>query len=419
MLRECHRRLATGKPVTSITLGSLDRGAQDAVADLLGLTTRPRPGTRLRLADIATAVEQLSGQSFRDALTTLFGPIGNRAAERAQTDDARAGLWSWLRDHPVVHDKGLSPWVASVESGGVRDTVESMRTNLERALLVLATLPSPGEPLPVLAGRILNDTHALDHGSPVATLVLGALAVRHGVDRPRLNRERRALWHAVGVSDDALSSTVLVAGLDALGSTAADRMCQLGHTDGRAVTLTLADLQDGVPTLAARSGIYVVENPAVLWLAVTELGRATPPMICISGWPSTAAMTLLSGLAQTGAQLRYHGDLDGEGVRIAAHVFTETGAVPWRMTAADYCAHVASHGAPVGRVTPAPWDEHLGPAMKEAGIAVLEETVWADLRHDLVEAGEQESIARRVNSRSTSPGQQMPLEPDGLDRANR
>jgi Protein of unknown function C-terminus (DUF2399) len=74
--------------------------------------------------------------------------------------------------------------------------------------------------------------------------------------------------------------------------------------------------------------------------------------------------------------VRYHGDFDGEGVRIAGYLGAETGATPWRMSADDYRSHVADHGAPVGRVTEAPWDEGLAPVMIDRGVAVLEETVW-------------------------------------------
>ena len=142
-------------------------------------------------------------------------------------------------------------------------------------------------------------------------------------------------------------------------------------------------MRDGVPTVRAVGDVWVVENPAVLALALDEFGAGVPAMVCCSGWPSTAAIQLLDGLRGAGHPLWYHGDLDGEGVRIAAHVIATTGARAWRMSATDYLANVAERGAGVGRVTPAPWDDALAPAMLERGIAVLEETVWPDLRHDL------------------------------------
>ena len=249
---------------------------------------------------------------------------------------------------------------------------------------MLDALPSPGEPLPVFAGRLLNDTHALDTGSSLASLVLGALACEQGTARPERAADRRSLWRAVGVLDDDLSSTVLVAGLAASGSSPADRLCRVGADVGQAVSLTLAAIRAGVPVLPGTRDVFVVENPAVLSMACAEpQGRLGVPMVCTSGWPSGAAIALLVGLRAQGHRLRYHGDLDGEGVRIADHVIAETGAQPWSMSTADYFRRVAPHGAPVGRVTEASWDPDLADAMRQRGIAVLEETVWPDLRVDV------------------------------------
>lgn len=52
-------------------------------------------------------------------------------------------------------------------------------------------------------------------------------------------------------------------------------------------------------------------------------------MVCVNGWPTTAAVQLLRRLVAAGCPLTYHGDLDGEGIRIAAYVIAKTGATPW------------------------------------------------------------------------------------------
>jgi uncharacterized protein (TIGR02679 family) len=97
-------------------------------------------------------------------------------------------------------------------------------------------------------------------------------------------------------------------------------------------------------------------------------------------------MMLLRLLADHGAELRYHGDFDGEGIRIAAHVLARTPATTWRMSAEDYRAGVARIPAPgpdPGRLTPAPWDAQLTPAMQELRTAVVEEVVTDQLLDDL------------------------------------
>lgn len=131
----------------------------------------------------------------------------------------------------------------------------------------------------------------------------------------------------------------------------------------------------------------VTENPSVLALALRRFGRQCPPLVCTSGWPNTAVIHLLRRLADDGASLRYHGDFDGEGIRIAAHVLAKTGAAPWRMAIDDYRAAVprVPSGPDPGRLTPAPWDRALVDSMAELRTAVVEEVVADLLLDDLAD----------------------------------
>ncbi|MGV9567364.1 DUF2399 domain-containing protein [Streptomyces sp. NPDC003480] len=134
--------------------------------------------------------------------------------------------------------------------------------------------------------------------------------------------------------------------------------------------------------------VHVVENPSILALALRRFSTDCPPLACTSGWPNSAAIHLLRLLADHGADLRYHGDSDGEGIRIAAYVLDKTPARPWRMTAADYRAAVAlnPHGPQPGRLTEAPWDPELAKSMTEHERAVVEELVAAVLLEELARA---------------------------------
>lgn len=94
---------------------------------------------------------------------------------------------------------------------------------------------------------------------------------------------------------------------------------------------------------------------------------------------------LLRLLAAHGSSLHHHGDFDGEGIRIAAHVMDRTGAEPWRMAVRDYRAAGSRipGGPDPGRLTPAPWDPELADAMAELRIAEVEEVVADVLLEDL------------------------------------
>ncbi|MFD5127993.1 TIGR02679 family protein [Streptomyces olindensis] len=386
-----HDRLSSGRPVTRVRLGPLDDAQREALADLLGLDRLPDAQPFVALARLEDAVTELCGRTVRETVTELVGPVGDRARERRRQEDERAELWTWLADHDIVRAQpALAEWVASCRAAGlVGASPERTRSVLTEALTVLGELPARAEPLPVFAARVLNGhSHALDDGTPVSTLVLRALATLQDTAAPQSAAERRALWTRAGVADDDLSATVLVAGLRPSGDGPLARVSRVCAGAGQAASLTLAQLRaPGAFTLSVAPApvVHAVENPSILALAVRRFGPDCPPLVCTSGWPNSAAIHLLRLLADQGATLRYHGDFDGEGIRIAAYVLDKTQARPWRMTAADYRAAVArtSHGPEPGRLTEAPWDPELTRVMTEHGTAVVEELVADVLLADL------------------------------------
>ncbi|MFF3793597.1 TIGR02679 domain-containing protein [Streptomyces sp. NPDC001981] len=80
----------------------------------------------------------------------------------------------------------LADWTASCRAAGlVGGSPELPRTLLADALTVLAECPAQAEPLPVFAGRVRKgDSHALDDGTRLSTLVLRALATLHDTAAP-------------------------------------------------------------------------------------------------------------------------------------------------------------------------------------------------------------------------------------------
>ncbi|MFF3735839.1 TIGR02679 family protein [Streptomyces sp. NPDC002566] len=389
-----HDRLSSGRPVTRVRLGPLDDAQREALADLLGLDRLPDARPSVALARLEEAVTELCGRTVRETVIELVGPLGDRAGERRRQEGERAELWAWLADHDTVRAQpALSGWAASCRAAGlVGGSPQRTRSLLADALTVLAELPAQAEPLPVFAARVLNGhAHALDDGTPLSTLVLRALATLYDLAPPQSAADRRALWARAGVADDDLSPTVLVGGLRPAGDGPLARVSRVCAESGQAASLTLAQLRSpGEFTFPAGPApvVHAVENPSILALAVRRFGPDCPTLVCTSGWPNSAAIRLLRLLADQGATLRYHGDFDGEGIRIAAYVLNKTPARPWRMTAADYRAAIARtpRGPRPGRLTEAPWDTELTRAMAEHGTAVVEELVADVLLADL--AGE-------------------------------
>ncbi|GAB2745624.1 TIGR02679 family protein [Amycolatopsis magusensis] len=359
-----HTRLSSGLPVSRVRVGPLDADQQAAIADLLGLEKLPGPQANISLPRLQEAVQEATGQDLRTVLTDLRGPIGDRAAERRKAADERAELRTWLATHPVVEAQpALGDWAA---------TIRADKQELEKALEVLSRLPAAGVPLPVFAENVLGETHALDDGRRLTGLVQKALTAIYDLPQPQNAQDRRAIWERAGIADDELSSTVLATGFRTTGQDVANRILRVCADAGQAAVLTLQQLRKS--EIEPPQDVWIFENPSVLALALDRFGDRCPPMVCTSGWPSSAGILLLRQLAK--ANLHYHGDFDGEGLRIAANVIARTGARPWRMTSDDYLAAAAiGDGPPVGRVTDVPWDAALAGHLRSVGTTVSEERV--------------------------------------------
>jgi uncharacterized protein (TIGR02679 family) len=385
--RTVHERLSSGRPVNRVRVGPLADEHRNALADLLGMSQLPAEYATIPLSRLDQVLQDAVGTGIREVVTELIGPVGDRAGDRLRWAAERAELWTWLEEHPVITAQPvLAGWVAaSRQAGLIGGSVPRTRDELRKALRVLAALPASGVPLPVLADEVLHDSHGLDEGTRCAGLVTRALATIYEVPMPADAQQRRALWERAGVTDDELSSVVLATGLRPPGGDPASQILRVCADAGQAASLTLGQIRAAAWTLGLPGVIWVFENPSVLALALVRFGPRCPPMVCTSGWPSSAGILLLQKLAAAGCQLCYHGDFDGEGIRIAAYVLARTNVTPWRMSTTDYRSVLDDlpAGPPVGRVTEAPWDEDLATALRDSGITVSEERVASRLFDEL------------------------------------
>ncbi len=200
---------------------------------------------------------------------------------------------------------------------------------------------------------------------------------------------------------DGFSSTALVLGLTSTGDDPVARLLRDSATAGEPVALTESQLRRW-PVCARASIVYAFENPSIVSQAARD-GWQGPPLVCTSGWPNVASITLLRQLGEGGTAVRYHGDFDARGVEIAQMLRTRLGVEPWMMTAADYESSAPRARIVLrGDVPDADWDPCLAPAMRTRGLTVYEE----DLRHELLAAlRDATDVGSACSSASTSgPG---------------
>lgn len=248
-----------------------------------------------------------------------------------------------------------------------------------QAEAVLRRLPAEGVPRAQLAAETLGDAHALDSGQAVATLVIAAWRQ----SETGMNEERtRDVWARAGVLVNELARPALFLNLPLRGSEG-----WLGSRGEPGYVSLRRLLRSALAFDVADREVFVCENPNVVAIAADRLGIGCAPLACTDGMPAAAQRTLLVQLANAGARLRYHGDFDWAGVRIANQVMREFDAKPWQLRTHEYeaAASAAPHSQRnlEGTAVAASWDDALAPAMLRRGVAVAEEAIVGSLLEDL------------------------------------
>ncbi|MEU5630483.1 TIGR02679 family protein [Streptomyces rishiriensis] len=381
------RRMAREEPLTGpVTLADPTPAQRAAAERLLGRAPGAGRSLSVRL-DTVDAVLRRSGVSpggLGSAVTALTGPVARVADVREREEQAWRDAYAPLDELIHTHRPQLAGWAERLRADGLvrrlARTPQAAKSLLGGTTEALRRLPAdPAVSLSVFAAATLNDAHALDDGTPLATLVLSGARALTGFPEGSGAEWRREAWASAGLLKDALSATVLTLGLH--GSPALD----WAAGEGEPAVLTLRQLTRQPPRTAP-AVVRVCENPAVLAVAADTLGAACPPLVCLQGQPSAAALTLLRHLHAQGTTLRYHGDFDWGGLHIASALLRRIPWHPWRYTAADYRAAVAATllAPPLtGTPTTAAWDPDLPAALTELGVRIEEETVLDDLLTDL------------------------------------
>ncbi|MGH8775189.1 MAG: TIGR02679 family protein [Jiangellaceae bacterium] len=386
------RRIELGEPLDiTVTLSGSTPAQRDAAHRLLGRA--PRAGSSLAISlpalDDVLRRSGVSPAGLGAAVVALRGPVVVRSAAAAQIerhwDDAFAPVAEVVATQPA-----LAAWYERLRrSGLVRRLAGSPDATgplLADLAAVVAVLPAGGEQLARFAARVTADAHALDDDRPLATLALGAARALGDLPAGTGAEWRREVWASVGLLRDELSATVLTLGLPGDAISATGRALRAWHEAGQPVALTLRQLVRDPPALAlAGVTVSVCEGPVVVSTAADDLGTSCQPLVCTSGQPSAAAVHLLRILTREGATLRYHGDFDWGGLRIAGGLYRRFPMRPWRYDAAAYNTAVSARlgrhltGPPVD----ATWDPALARAMQAASIRIEEELVLDELIGDL------------------------------------
>ncbi len=295
------------------------------------LITRPQ----LRAAHVTRQ------EKFRHALEAIAD---------TQTDDTCGRRWLLKGQH------GLD-WLFARYKNAIAEEQERQLTTIKYVVMLLNRLPGKSTPmrLGLFAQRTSGDPHSLDPGRPAGRLFLQALSDIAGAGAIVAGQGRVQdirLYQDVGLLVDTISSNVAAFHLSAAYNLDGSADPMIAAAGKRILLLPLAQLMQWRTVSPVSTAIYVIENPQVFEEVVAHLqskaqaderateAAALPTVVCTSGWPSVAALTLLDQLLAVNPTncLRYSGDMDLKGLQIVSYLMERYPArcLPWHIDATAY-----------------------------------------------------------------------------------
>lgn len=355
-VRELLQERRSGNGVTvRVELTAAER---TQLARYLGLAwdTSGQPVTLGRLRTALTRV----GDDLLDLLTRTGGSIddvrGRREEAAARTaaimDAAYISLTTAGLPDYAVHLARKRRWL-----GTDPDTATRRSDELQQ---LWQALPGSGRPLAEIANTLYGDPHRLDRdrdlGRAAARLLAATVAsadnAAYAADTALTADRWRHVWADHGISCDEVSATVLVLNLPLIGKAPATQITGAATEHGEPVWLTSRSLRGDWAPAPELSVVRVCENPAVAEAAAEQLSTSCLPLVCIYGRPSSAAWTLLRGLAAGGVQLRVTADRDTAGRGFLNEMLAIPGATEW-LPDADGLYEEARLEALIADLTPA------------------------------------------------------------------
>lgn len=231
-------------------------------------------------------------------------------------------------------------------------------------LQALSNLPESYERLPLFAGRIAGNPHALDTDTPAGRLFLEALKLLNQNSRqpeskqlslPSPAEEEADLLYSFHLLRDDLLNFVTCSGLAAFRQTATTsqelRYWREAWHAGAVLNVPLRELVTlsqlspaRIPTSLQTSdpkNVYIVENSGVCSTILDYFAGKSlplPPLLCTHGNFKLASWAAIDHLITGGCTLHYSGDFDPEGVLMADRLLSRhpNQVKLWRYSTADY-----------------------------------------------------------------------------------
>ncbi|AGL00507.1 TIGR02679 family protein [Desulfoscipio gibsoniae] len=378
----------------TVVLDNLTTEEQDLIGGFLGKNCLGLTKVKISLAELDELLKNSPLETGLHAFLEVYWKE-KIVTNQEKTQHAKR---LWLQFFEQLREKAQTPvsrdWLDRLFQGsgnGYRTLLALYRQNCKKAandasitvkaLDYLAGHRGQSIRIPVFATLLTGDPHALDSDNAIGRLLFHGLL--HYLDIPETDytaEGKRALFREAGLLDDDISSSVAVAGLQVRPEDLRFAVFDCANAAASPLILPLRFLETKTLWQPGRN-IYVVENPAVFSTFLDTCPAASlPPLVCGSGQPSVAALTLFDQLVEAGCTIYYSGDFDVKGLEIATRLAQRyhINFRAWCYDSETYLSVASGKRIPAKEINSllklaVPWDEHLTARMVERKLYVYQE----------------------------------------------
>ncbi len=301
----------------------------------------------------------------------------------------KTAAFCWIREMQRRKKYGFQ--ILAKEFGKDPKEAELLAQNTGRALNRIEEMEKEECFLAVFAADISGNPHYFDRGTAAGQLLTHAVCFQQNTDVPQSAYEWRECMQSAGIVADNIASMVHVFGVRLETADGFHPAYEAFYHRNEPYVLTAENLRSVTGAKAARNTVYVVENEMVFLHLTENVKDRDVSIVCTSGQLRVAAIQLLDHLAESGALIRYSGDLDPAGMDIADRLWQRYGSALclWRMGPDDYRRSVSNEslsGRQLARLKRLKNEElrRTAELVQKEGLAGYQENLLGELMGDVM-----------------------------------